>query len=192
MNIMPLDWRMPIDWRIGGSKITHLDVKMKAKGKQKRFLNEDMMEAWLKVIPKTCIHCGSIDGHKFLQMANSRTNQPRYKCKDCSKSFTHNGKACQSKRVKARIIKKSRFVRTLASMILKKVEDEQVEVDMLANFLAQDDQDPPSVQTSQPSTQHTPPCNSTPPSSSSINLDHPHPQARPKQKARKKIPFHLR
>ena len=66
-------------------------VNMKASGKQRKKWSEDMMDACLKEIPKKCTHCGSIDGHKFIQMANGKTSQPRYKCKDCSNLFTHTG-----------------------------------------------------------------------------------------------------
>lgn len=53
---------------------------------------EDMMDDGLKDLPKVCTHCGSKNGHKFLQMANNKTSQPRYNCNSCKTNFTHKGK----------------------------------------------------------------------------------------------------
>jgi transposase-like protein len=55
------------------------------------------MDDWLKDLPKICTHCGSKNGHKFLQMSNNKTSQPRYNCKSCKNNFTHNGKSHKTK-----------------------------------------------------------------------------------------------
>jgi hypothetical protein len=70
---------------------------MKTKKIEDRKWIENMMDDWLKELPKICTHCGSQNGHKFLQMSNNKTSQPRYNCKSCKTNFTHNGKSHQIK-----------------------------------------------------------------------------------------------
>ena len=117
---------MPMFERVGGPNFSK-HVKMKASRKQRRNWSEDMMDAWLKEIPKKCIHCGSKDDHKFLQMANGKISQPRYKCKDCSNLFTHNGKANKGNELQNGMMKKiTHDLKTIASnkINLKLEQDE--------------------------------------------------------------------
>jgi hypothetical protein len=78
------------------------------------------MDDWLKELPKICTHCGSKNGHKFLQMSNNKTSQPRYNCNSCKTNFTHNGKSHKSKAkqsVSPILIKKSTIKKTKLNSI---------------------------------------------------------------------------
>lgn len=96
---------IPIDFNItmASKRKVDNDVENNDRKRTKRIekTNEktpiwDKMDEKLKLQPILCLHCES-KKYKFLQFANKNTNQPRFRCLDCGKKYTHGGNVHKKK-----------------------------------------------------------------------------------------------